>query len=68
MPYAPVYDYRWGKGTNLMTDKTILEDAQKFLIFNGKKKEIQYLPKIGDHNIHCGVLQIMRGKRIITYH
>jgi hypothetical protein len=66
--YAPVYDYRWGSGTNMVTDRSILHGARKFLIVNGKKIEINHVPRLGDHGIHGGVLQIMRGQRVINYH
>lgn len=66
--YDPVYDYRWGSGTKMVTDRSILQDARKFLIVNGRKIEIHHVPRIGDHGIHGGVLQIMRGERIINYH
>jgi hypothetical protein len=66
--YAPVYDYRWGSGTNTVTDRSILHSARKFLIVNGRKREIDYIPRIGDRGIHGGVLQIMRGQRVINYH
>jgi hypothetical protein len=68
MSYAPVYDYRWGNGTKMVTDRCILRDAKKFLIVRGRKMEIEYIPRIGDHGIHGGVLQIMRGQRVINYH
>lgn len=68
MGYAPVYDYRWGSGTKQVTDRSILTDAKKVIIKNGSKMEIHHVPKIGDYGIHGGVLQVMRGKRIITYH
>jgi hypothetical protein len=66
--YAPVYDYRWGCGTKMITDRSILQSSRKFLVVQGKKIEVNHIPKIGDHGIHGGVLQIMRGKRIIVYH
>jgi hypothetical protein len=68
MGYAPVYDYRWGCGVKQVTDRAILNDAKKVIIHNGSKMEINYIPKIGDYGIHGGVLQVMRGKRVITYH
>ena len=67
-PYAPVYDYRWGAGTKMVTDRSILQSSLKFLVVNGKKIEVNHIPKIGDRGIHGGVLQIMRGQRMIVYH
>jgi hypothetical protein len=66
--FAPVYDYRWGSGMKQLTDRAILNDSRKFIITNGKKVEINHIPKIGEMGIHGGVLQIVRGSRQITYH
>lgn len=68
MAYAPVYDYRWGSGTSQVTDRSILHSAKKMIVSGSKKIEINHIPKIGEYGIHGGVLQIMRGKRVITYH
>ena len=68
MTYAPVYDYRWGSGQKQVTDRKILESSRKYIIYNGVKREINYIPHLGDHGIHGGVLQVMRGHRQITYH
>ena len=68
MGYAPVYDYRWGSGTKIVTDRAILNDAKKVIIQNGLKKQIDHIPKVGEYGVHGGVLQVMRGQRIITYH
>ena len=65
---APVYDYRWGSGTKQLTDRDILNNSKKFIIKNGKKFEINHVPKIGEMGIHGGVLQVIRGSRQITYH
>jgi hypothetical protein len=62
--FAPVYDYRWGSGTKQLTDHTILNNSKKFIIKNGKKLEINHIPKIGEMGVHGGV----RGSRQITYH
>lgn len=68
MGYAPVYDYRWGSGVKQVTDRAILDDAKKMIVAGSKKFEISHVPKIGEYGIHGGVLQVMRGKRVITYH
>jgi hypothetical protein len=52
----------------MVTERSILTSSRKFLIVNGRKIEINHVPKIGDHGIHGGVLQIMRGERVINYH
>jgi len=52
----------------MVTDRSILYSARKFLIVHGRKREIDHIPRLGDHGIHCGVLQIMRGQRVIIYH
>ena len=47
MPYhAPVYDYRWGSGTKMVTERSILTSSRKFLIVTEERLKLTTFLKL----------------------